>query len=165
MDLRIGNGLDFHRLKTDPSRPLLLGGYEIASELALEGHSDADVVLHALADALLGAIGQGDIGQHFPDSDESLKNLDSRKIVNFALGLVREHGFRIANIDLTLVGEKPRVAVHRDAIRASLAGILGLDVTRIGFKATTTEKMGALGRSEGVACLATVLLVSLTPAE
>lgn len=160
MDLRIGNGLDFHRLKTDPSRPLRLGGYEIATDLALEGHSDADVVLHALADALLGAIGAGDIGQHFPDSDGSLKDLDSRKIVVFAHELVRERGFEISNIDLTLVGEKPRIAAYRDAIRASLGAILGLALDRIGFKATTTEKMGALGRSEGVGCLATVLLFS-----
>ncbi len=159
MDFRTGFGLDFHRLIRDAERPLMLGGVEIPGELALEGHSDADVVLHALADALLGALGMGDIGEFFPDTDATLKNMDSAVILAHARDAATQRGYRISNIDLTLIGEAPRLKPHKAAIRARLAQLLGLDAERIGLKATTTEKMGALGREEGVACAATVALL------
>lgn len=156
--LRQGHGIDFHRLTTDPVRPLMLGGLALESELALVGHSDADVVLHALADAMLGALAQGDIGDLFPDTDQRYKNMDSALIVAEALNRVQIAGYRLANIDLTLIGEVPRIKPHRLRIRERLAQILSLPLDCISLKATTTETMGALGRKEGVGCMATVLL-------
>jgi 2-C-methyl-D-erythritol 2,4-cyclodiphosphate synthase len=158
-DFRTGFGLDFHRLIRDAARPLMLGGVEIPGELALEGHSDADVALHALADALLGALGLGDIGEFFPDTDANLKNMDSTIILAHARDAALARGFRIANIDLTFIGETPRLKAHKPAIRARLAELLALEPDRVGLKATTTEKMGALGRSEGVGCAAVVALI------
>ncbi len=159
MDFRVGTGLDFHRLIEDAARPLLLGGFEIPGELALEGHSDADIVLHAVADAILGGLAEGDIGMLFPDTDVSLKNMDSARIIREALRRMRAKGFRLSNIDVTLIGEKPRINAHRGSIQKSLAALLELALDRIGIKATTTEKMGALGRAEGLACFASVSLV------
>lgn len=137
----------------------MLGGCRIESPLALEGHSDADVVLHALADAVLGALGLGDIGEFFPDTDAQFKNLDSARIIEHALAAMGERGYRLANVDCTLVGQKPKISPHKPVIRASLARLLELPEDCVGLKATTTEKMGALGRAEGLACLASALLI------
>jgi len=158
MDIRIGQGLDFHRLIEDSKRPLMIGGVEISGDLALEGHSDADVLLHALSDAILGSLGLADIGTYFSDKDSANKNLDSSVILGRALALMKERGYRLSNVDITLIGEKPRISPHRDRILARLAGLMDLGNDRIAVKATTTEKMGALGRSEGLACSAIVLI-------
>ncbi|MBL8022310.1 MAG: 2-C-methyl-D-erythritol 2,4-cyclodiphosphate synthase [Leptospirales bacterium] len=158
MDIRTGTGLDFHRLIDDEARPLLIGGVEIPGKRALLGHSDADVLLHALADAILGASGHSDIGIYFSDKDQANKNLDSSVILKKSLALMSERGYRLSNADITLIGEEPRIAPHREKILERLADLLAIAQDRIGLKATTTEKMGALGRSEGVGCLATVLI-------
>lgn len=159
MDFRVGTGIDFHRLIVDKGRPLLLAGFEIPGDLALEGHSDADIVLHAVADAILGALAEGDIGMLFPDTDASLKNMDSSLIIAEALRRMRAKGFRISNVDVTLIGEKPRIHAYRADVQKSLSDLLQLPPDRIGIKATTTEKMGALGRAEGLGCLASLSLV------
>lgn len=159
MDLRLGNGLDFHRLIHNPARPLILGGYTIPGDLALEGHSDADLVLHALADAILGALAAPDIGELFPDTDPSLKGMNSALILERAVGYARDRGFSILNVDNTVIGEQPKIKPHRQAIRESLARILGIEPDRVGIKATTTEKMGFTGREEGLGCLSTALLL------
>ncbi|MBK8398659.1 MAG: 2-C-methyl-D-erythritol 2,4-cyclodiphosphate synthase [Leptospiraceae bacterium] len=155
---RVGNGIDFHRLAIDPSRPLILGGYIIENELSLVGHSDADIVLHALSDAILGALGLGDIGQYFPDTDQSLKNIDSAIILKKCLQLMTESGYRLLNVDNTIIGEKPKIAPHRLQIINSLSLLLEIPSDQISVKATTTEKMGALGRSEGLAVFSSVML-------
>ncbi len=159
MDIRIGNGLDFHRLIQDIHRPLILGGATIESDFALQGHSDADIILHALSDALLGAIAGPDIGELFPDTDPSLKGMDSTRIVEKALSLLKEKGFSVSNVDITVIGERPRLKPHKEAIRNSLCRLLGIDAARVGIKATTTEKMGFAGRGEGLGCMATALLI------
>ncbi|EIE02409.1 2-C-methyl-D-erythritol 2,4-cyclodiphosphate synthase [Leptospira licerasiae] len=155
---RIGQGLDFHRLETNQTRPLILGGAIIDSEYALIGHSDADIVIHALADAILGAMGLGDIGQYFPDTDPSLKNMDSKLILQKVLDLAKEKNFSLVNIDCTLIGERPKIAPHRIKIQSSLSNLLGLPEDCVSVKATTTEKMGALGRTEGLGASCVVLL-------
>ncbi|HMV41508.1 MAG TPA: 2-C-methyl-D-erythritol 2,4-cyclodiphosphate synthase [Leptospiraceae bacterium] len=155
---RTGNGIDFHQLAVNPDRPLILGGYTIESEWSLIGHSDADIVLHALSDAILGALGLGDIGQYFPDTDKSLKNMDSSIILKKCLELMRERGYKLLNVDNTIIGEKPKIAPHRINIISSLAKLLEIPVDQVSVKATTTEKMGALGRSEGLAVFSTVML-------
>lgn len=159
--LRIGNGIDFHRLEVNPERPFILGGYIIPTELALVGHSDADILIHAISDALLGALSLGDIGQYFPDTDPTLKNMDSRDILRKVVSMVNEKNYRIENIDSTILCERPKISPHREEIRKSLAGFLHLDPDAISVKATTTEKMGALGRKEGVGVFSTVLLVKI----
>lgn len=155
---RIGNGIDFHKLSLDSARPLILGGYTIKGEWSLVGHSDADIVLHALSDGILGALGLGDIGQYFPDSDASLKNMDSSIILKKSLELMKEKGYRLLNVDNTIIGEKPKIAPHRLGIIESLSRLLEIRVDQVSVKATTTEKMGALGRSEGLAVFTSVLL-------
>lgn len=160
--MRIGQGLDFHIFIEDERRPLMIGGVEIPGSLALKGHSDADVLLHALADAILGACGQGDIGQAFPDNDQSYKDLDSNVILSYATRKAEEKGLKIGNIDVTLIGEKPKFAPYRETIVDNLARLLKVNLDCIGLKATTTEKMGALGRAEGLGCSAIVLLLPLT---
>ncbi|MDH5654297.1 MAG: 2-C-methyl-D-erythritol 2,4-cyclodiphosphate synthase [Spirochaetia bacterium] len=160
MDIRAGTGIDFHILVEDESRPLLLGGIKIPGILALKGHSDSDVILHAVADAILGALGEGDIGDYFPDTDPELKDMDSGRIIKHAMELISKKGFRISNCDITLIAEKPRISIYKPSIIKSVADLLSIDQKRIGLKATTTEKMGALGRGEGVSCIATVLLIS-----
>jgi 2-C-methyl-D-erythritol 2,4-cyclodiphosphate synthase len=156
MRLRIGQGYDVHRLVA--GRRLVLGGEEIPHELGLEGHSDADVLLHALGDALLGAAGLGDLGTHFPPTDERWRGASSVHLVELILERVRERGFRVVNVDLTLLAETPRLAPYRDRIRARLAAILGVEPQEVGLKATTNEGLGAIGRGEGIAALAVVLL-------
>ena len=155
---RVGNGIDFHKLEFNQKRPFVLGGYTIESELALVGQSDADILLHSIADAILGALALGDIGEYFPDTDPGNKNMDSRIIIGKVLDLMGKKKFEIVNIDSTIVCEKPRISPHREKVVKSLSGILKLDTENISVKATTTEKMGALGRAEGIGVFSTVLL-------
>ncbi|MBI1276452.1 2-C-methyl-D-erythritol 4-phosphate cytidylyltransferase [bacterium] len=158
LEYRTGHGVDVHPLVEDATRPLMLGGAEIPSPLALAGHSDADVLLHALTDALLGALGEGDIGMHFPPSDAKWKNAASAQFVEHALHLLKARGGKLTHIDITLMGEAPRLSPHRQPILESLSRITGLPQTRIGLKATTTEKLGFLGRGEGAMAMATVTI-------
>jgi 2-C-methyl-D-erythritol 4-phosphate cytidylyltransferase/2-C-methyl-D-erythritol 2,4-cyclodiphosphate synthase len=153
---RVGQGFDAHRYRA--GRSLRLCGVEIPSEVGLEGHSDADVALHALTDALLGAVADGDLGEHFPPTDELWRDADSRDLLSRALELVRERGLEVANCDLTVVGDRPRVAPHRSAMRESIAGLLDVPVTAVSVKATTTDGLGFTGRGEGLAALAVVLV-------
>lgn len=155
---RVGQGIDFHVLIEDPTRPLLIGGVEIPGDLALKGHSDADVLLHALSDAILGAVGKEDIGSHFSDKDPANKNLDSSVILKHCLQLAAESGWKTGNCDITLIGEKPRISSYRSKIEENLSKLTGIPVDCITVKATTTEKMGALGRSEGLGCTAVILM-------
>jgi 2-C-methyl-D-erythritol 2,4-cyclodiphosphate synthase len=149
---RSGIGYDCHRFAE--GRRLVLGGVEIPSERGLVGHSDADVLTHAVIDALLGAAALGDIGQHFPDTDPAHKDANSIELLERVRGLLRAEGFAIANVDATLIIERPAIAPAGDQIRASLAGALGLDVERVSVKATRGEGMGFVGRGEGAACIA-----------
>jgi 2-C-methyl-D-erythritol 2,4-cyclodiphosphate synthase len=149
---RSGIGYDCHRFA--PERRLVLGGVEIEHELGLEGHSDADVLTHAIIDALLGAAALGDIGQHFPDTEEAYRDADSLELLRRAVSLLTEAGFEVVNVDATVVLEAPAVGPHRDAIRASLAGALGMDSGAVSVKATRGEGMGFVGRGEGAAALA-----------
>ena len=147
-----GIGYDVHQLVE--GRPLILGGVEIPHTHGLEGHSDADVLAHAIADAVLGAIGERDIGFHFPNTDQSIRGISSLEILRKVASLVGERGGRIINIDATLVAEAPKISPHVAEMRANLAAALGLDPKRVGVKATTNERMGFLGRGEGIAALA-----------
>ncbi|NOY24171.1 MAG: 2-C-methyl-D-erythritol 2,4-cyclodiphosphate synthase [Acidobacteria bacterium] len=158
-DFRIGQGIDFHRFQ--PGRCLVLGGVEFHEPYGLAGHSDADVVLHAVADAVLGAVGLGDIGLHFPDSDPRWKGADSRKLLAEIVALAAEKGWQVGNADITVIGQQPKIAVHRGEIQHSIAEILGITPDRVNVKATTTEAMGALGREEGLATFAIVMMVKM----
>jgi 2-C-methyl-D-erythritol 2,4-cyclodiphosphate synthase len=151
-----GIGWDSHRLVA--GRPLVLGGVTIPHERGLAGHSDADVLAHAVIDALLGAAARGDIGQHFPDTDERWRDADSMALLRAVVGLVAGDGLAVAHVDATVVMERPKLAPHRDAIRAALAGALGVDARRVNVKASTGEGMGFVGRGEGVAALAVATL-------
>lgn len=162
MRIRVGQGYDVHRLV--PGRPLVLGGETIPHERGLDGHSDADVLLHALTDAILGAAGLGDLGDHFPPGDPRWKGAASLELLAIALGLARDRGWRVVNCDLTLVAEAPKLAPYRARIRQRIAGALGVGVDEVGLKATTNERLGALGRGEGMAALAVVLLAGDEPA-
>ena len=154
--MRIGQGFDVHRLV--PGRRLVLGGVEIDHPLGLEGHSDADVLTHALADALLGAAGLGDIGVHFPDTDPAYKGADSLVLLARVVELLAARGLRTVNADLTLLAQKPRIKPYREAMQARLAQTMGLDPRYVSVKATTTEGLGLVGREEGMAALAVVLV-------
>jgi 2-C-methyl-D-erythritol 2,4-cyclodiphosphate synthase len=147
-----GIGWDSHRLVE--GRPLILGGVRIEHDRGLAGHSDADVLTHAVIDALLGAAGLGDIGAHFPDTDERWRDADSIELLRHVAGLLAAEGLRVVNVDATVVLERPKVGPHREAIRERLAGALGLDARRVNVKATTGEGMGFVGREEGAAALA-----------
>ncbi|RHX88298.1 2-C-methyl-D-erythritol 2,4-cyclodiphosphate synthase [Leptospira stimsonii] len=155
---RIGNGIDFHKLEINAERPLVLGGIECESEFALVGHSDADIILHAISDAVLGALALGDIGQHFPDTDPKIKNIDSKIILSKCLELMREKKFELINVDCTVIGERPKIAPLKERITKSLSNLLSLPADCVSVKATTTEKMGALGRQEGLGTFCTILL-------
>lgn len=155
---RIGHGADIHQLV--PGRKLILGGIEIPWEKGLLGHSDADVVCHALSNALLGAIGAGDIGQHFPDSDPRYKGASSLTLLQVVMKQVKERGFRLGNADITIFAQEPKLAAYRDAMQKQLADILEADVSVVNIKATTGEKMGYIGREEGMMAEAVVLLES-----
>lgn len=152
-----GTGFDVHRFA--PGDHVMLGGIKIPHTQALEGHSDADVVLHALTDAVLGALGDGDIGQHFPPSDPKWKGAASHIFLKDAVKRVTDRGGHIANADVTILAEAPKIGPHRDAMKASIAQIMGLDPTRVGVKATTTEGLGFTGRREGIAAMAAVMLL------
>jgi 2-C-methyl-D-erythritol 2,4-cyclodiphosphate synthase len=156
LNVRVGQGFDIHPWSDDPGRPLVLGGVVIPGERGLAGHSDADVVAHAVADALLGAAGLGDIGTHFPDSDSRWRGADSLALLSHVVGLVQADGWSIGNVDTTVVLEAPKLAPHRGAMEERLAGVLGAAVS---VKAKRAEGLGALGRGEGVACLAVALLL------
>lgn len=151
-----GIGYDSHRLVL--GRKLILGGVEIPSELGLDGHSDADVLTHALIDALLGAAGLGDIGEHFPDSDPRYRDADSIELLQAVLPRVIAQGLELVNVDTTILMERPKLGPHREAIRESLAAALGLALPRVNVKASTGEGIGFVGRGEGVAALAVVSL-------
>ncbi len=156
MSVAAGIGWDSHRLVE--GRPLILGGVTIPHEHGLAGHSDADVLAHAVIDALLGAAGLGDIGQHFPDTEAAWAGADSLELLRTVVGLVGARGLAVANVDTTVVMERPRLAPHRDAIRTSLAAALGVAPDRVNVKASTGEGMGFVGRGEGVAALAVATL-------
>ncbi len=156
MSTLAGIGYDSHRLAA--GRRLVLGGVEIPADVGLEGHSDADVLTHAVIDALLGAAGLGDIGQHFPDSDERYRDADSLELLAAVLPVVFAQGLELVNVDATVVMEHPKLAPHREAIRASLAAALGLAPARVNVKATSGEGIGFVGRSEGAAALAVASL-------
>jgi len=147
-----GIGYDVHRFA--PDRALILGGVEIPYHLGLDGHSDADVLAHAIADAILGAIGERDFGFHFPNTDPSIRGISSLEILRKSAHLVRERGGRILNIDSTLVAQAPKIAPHLEPMRTKVAEALGLEGRRVGIKATTNETMGFIGRGEGIAALA-----------
>lgn len=152
--IRIGQGVDVHPF--DESRPLVLGGVRISETGGLAGHSDADAVLHALTDALLGAAGAGDIGHYFPSSDERWRNAESSRFVAEARRIVTELDGEISNVDITIIAEKPKLAPHRDAIQAKVAHLLDLPNGRVNVKATTTDHLGFIGRGEGICAMAIV---------
>jgi 2-C-methyl-D-erythritol 2,4-cyclodiphosphate synthase len=153
---RIGSGYDAHRLV--PGRPLMLGGVQVAYAKGLEGHSDGDCLLHALCDAILGAAGQGDMGRHFPSSDPKWKDVASVRFVEAVAGIAAQAGYEVENVDATVVAQTPALAPHLDAMREKIARALGVDEEVVSVKAKTTDGLGALGRGEGIAALATALL-------
>jgi 2-C-methyl-D-erythritol 2,4-cyclodiphosphate synthase len=154
--MRVGSGFDVHAF--GPGDSVVLGGVRIAHTHGIVAHSDGDVVLHALCDALLGAAGLGDIGQHFKDSDPQWRGADSRGFVSAVLALVHARGLTVVNADLTVIAQAPRVGAHREAMRTLIAQLLGVEPLRVNIKATTTEGLGFLGRAEGIAAQAVVLL-------
>lgn len=154
--MRIGHGFDVHAFAT--GRDLILGGVKIDHPQGLLGHSDADVLIHAVCDALLGAAGLGDIGRHFPDSDPAYRGIDSRKLLRHVVARVRESGWAVGNVDATLIAQAPRLAPHIPAMRANLAADLGVFEADVNVKATTTERLGFTGRGEGIAAEAVCLL-------
>jgi len=155
-ELRIGHGFDAHRFRR--GRKLILGGVEIPYAKGLVGHSDADALLHALINALLGALGEGDIGQHFPDADPRTKGISSLKLLDGALGLMRRKGFRLVNADVTVIAEEPKLAPHYAAMRKTVAQRINVAERRVNIKSATTEKMGWIGQGRGMAATAVVLL-------
>jgi len=156
--LRIGQGFDVHQLVE--GRRLIIGGVEIPFDKGLLGHSDADVLLHAIADALLGAAALGDIGRHFSDSDAKFKNIDSRILLRESLHLVRQQGFRVVNVDATIIAQAPKMAPHIEQMVAHIAADLRVEKSAVNVKATTTEQLGYTGRGEGIAAQAVILLVA-----
>ncbi len=154
--MRVGQGFDVHRLVA--GRRLVIGGVEIPFELGLAGHSDADVLLHAITDALLGASGLGDIGRHFPDSDPAYKDADSRTLLRAAAASVREAGFSVANVDATIIAQAPRMAPHLARMAENIAADLGIAPAQVNVKAKTAERLGFIGRGEGIAAEAVALL-------
>jgi 2-C-methyl-D-erythritol 2,4-cyclodiphosphate synthase len=153
--VRIGQGIDIHPFSADPHRPLVLGGVVVPGARGLDGHSDADAVAHAVADALLGAAGLGDLGLHFPDDDPAWAGADSMSLLATVVTRVAERGLRVTNVDCTVVAEAPRLSGHRDRMAERLSATVGAPVS---VKATRAEGLGALGRAEGVACVAVALL-------
>jgi 2-C-methyl-D-erythritol 2,4-cyclodiphosphate synthase len=157
--MRVAQGFDVHRFSDDVNRPLWLGLVQIPGAPGLSGHSDADVVTHALCDALLGSANLGDLGHHFPDTDENLKNVDSRQLLESSLSMVRSEGYRVLSGDITIVAEQPKLAPYIGAMSNELSSVLGVIVS---LKATTAEGLGALGRGEGISASA-IVLVEETP--
>lgn len=158
MDIRIGQGVDFHKL--EEGLDLWIGGILIPSGKGAIAHSDGDVLIHSICDAILGAAGLRDIGYHFPDTDERFKNIDSKELLIKCIELVRLNGYSLSNIDSTVCLEKPKLSPHIEAMRSSLSEVTGLEPSRIGIKATTTEKMGFTGREEGIVAFASILLTA-----
>jgi 2-C-methyl-D-erythritol 2,4-cyclodiphosphate synthase len=156
---RVGIGYDVHRLV--PGRRLVLGGVEIPHDLGLDGHSDADVALHALCDALLGAAALGDIGQHFPPSDERWRGADSLDLLRRVRELLAERGYRVGNVDATIVAERPRIGPHAPLMRERIARALSIEPDAVSVKATTNEQIGFVGRGEGIAAIATAIIEPL----
>lgn len=154
--MRIGLGYDVHRLVA--GRPLILGGVHLESDVGLDGHSDADVLLHAIADALLGAAALGDIGLHFPDTDETWRGANSLELLREVVSLIGSEGYRVVNVDATVVLERPRLRPHIDAMRETIAGALEVELADVSVKATTSERIGFVGREEGVAAQAVCLI-------
>ncbi|WP_213421612.1 2-C-methyl-D-erythritol 2,4-cyclodiphosphate synthase [Bhargavaea massiliensis] len=154
--IKIGQGFDVHEFAE--GRPLIIGGVTIPHERGLIGHSDADVLLHTVTDAALGAIGGGDIGHHFPDTDEAFKDADSAVLLEKVWADVEAQGWKLGNVDCTIMAQRPKMAPHIDKIRARIAELLHADVSQVNVKATTTEKLGFVGREEGIAALAVILL-------
>lgn len=159
--IRVGQGYDVHQLVE--GRPLVLGGVTVDHNKGLAGHSDADVVVHSLCDALLGAAGKGDIGQHFPDTDSSYKNIDSRILLRKVMSLLQEDDWQLVNADLTIIAQAPKLAPHIPQMRSLLSNDMNIDETQLNIKATTTEELGYCGREEGIAALAIVLLERSLP--
>ena len=155
--MRIGTGYDVHALVDD--RPLVLGGVKIEWHRGLAGHSDADVVIHALCDACLGALSLGDIGRHFPPTDDRFRDIDSRELLRSVNGMLKKRGWVVGNADMTVIAEKPKLAPYIDAMRENLAKDLRVVPGAVSVKATTTERLGFAGREEGIACQAVVLLI------
>ena len=156
MSLRVGLGYDVHRVKA--GRPLILGGVRFESDWGLDGHSDADVLLHAIGDALLGAVGEGDLGEHFPPGDPKWKDASSLSLLTRVGRIVTNKGARVTNVDAMLVAEAPKLAPHRVQMCANIAAALGIDADRVSVKATTNETLGAIGRREGLAAMAVALV-------
>ena len=155
---RIGQGFDVHEFAEN--RPLIIGGVTIPHKKGLIGHSDADVLLHTVTDALLGAIGEGDIGRHFPDTDPTFKDADSAVLLQHVWKLVKEKGFTLGNADCTIMAQRPKMAPYIGQMRERIAELLDADVSQVNVKATTTERLGFVGREEGIAAQAVVLLVA-----
>ncbi|MHB1676755.1 MAG: 2-C-methyl-D-erythritol 2,4-cyclodiphosphate synthase [Sulfuriferula sp.] len=156
INFRIGHGLDVHAFA--PQRKLIIGGVHIPHPLGLAGHSDADVLLHAICDALLGAAGLGDIGRHFPDTDARYHNIDSREILREVARLIAAQGYQLANLDSTIIAQAPKMAPHIATMQMHIAADLGVDIHAVNVKATTTEKLGFAGRGEGIAAEAVCIL-------
>ena len=154
--MRIGHGYDVHAF--DDNRPLILGGMEIPHDRGLKGHSDADVVLHTITDAILGALALGDIGKFFPDTDDKYKGADSKVLLSEVVEMMTDKGYEIGNIDVVVIAERPKLRAHIDTMRENVAGLLLTDIGNVNIKATTSEKLGFTGREEGIASEAVVLL-------
>ena len=159
MDFRVGNGYDVHQLAE--GLPLVLGGVKIPHTKGCVAHSDGDVLIHALCDALLGALALGDIGQHFPDTSDDYKGIDSKILLARVVEMIRDRGWSVVNVDVTLLAQKPKIAPFVPRMRQALADVMGLSVDRVSVKATTTERLGFVGREEGVAAYATCLLTTI----
>ena len=155
--MRIGQGFDVHAFQE--GRPLIIGGVVIPYKKGLAGHSDADVLLHAISDALLGAIGEGDIGHHFPDTDPAFKDADSKELLKRVWDLVLDKGFRLGNVDAVIIAQQPKMASYIENMRQVIANLLETEMSQINIKATTTEKLGFVGREEGIAAQAVCLIV------
>lgn len=156
MKIRTGFGFDVHRLV--PGRELWLGGIRLEHEMGLLGHSDADVLIHAICDALLGAANMRDIGYHFPDNSSEFENIDSKILLRKTVALIAEKGYRVGNIDATVCAERPKLKAHIPLMQETIAGVMGVDVDDVSIKATTTEKLGFTGREEGISAYAVVLI-------
>ncbi|PUB13416.1 2-C-methyl-D-erythritol 2,4-cyclodiphosphate synthase [Paenisporosarcina sp. OV554] len=154
---RVGQGFDVHEFAEN--RPLILGGVTIPYEKGLIGHSDADVLLHTVTDAALGAIGEGDIGRHFPDTDPEFKDADSAKLLSYIWNIVEEKGYKLGNVDCTIIAQAPKMAPYITQMRDRIAELLNAEPSQVNVKATTTEKLGFTGRGEGIAAQATILLI------
>ncbi len=156
--MRIGQAVDIHPLKA--GRPLILGGVRIDSPLGLDGHSDADVLLHAIAESILGALALGDLGHHFPDTDPKYKGISSMLLLEHTAGLMRQNGYQIGNVDATILAEKPKLAPYIEMMRENVARVLECDISQVSIKATRGEKLGFVGRQEGICSLCVCLLES-----